>query len=75
MAGPRETDQPLATRPFRPRARVVPAPDADDVLARVRQLADRDEPAHAINAETLAPPAAAARIVERLRAWGYLDEP
>jgi len=75
MPGPSEPDQPLSTRPFRPRARVVPAPDADDVLARVRQLADRDEPSHAVNAETLAPPAAAARIVERLRAWGYLDEP
>lgn len=70
----------LARRPFRPRARVVPAPGGDT----------RSRVAHLLGAAPLGPhqsgegqsggevsPADAARLVlERLAAWGYLpDEP
>ena len=58
--------------PYRPRARVLPAP-AGGSLDRVRQILDvgggdiHSEPL------TLDPPAAAAKLLEQLRDWGYLD--
>lgn len=57
--------------PYRPRTRAVPAPVGGS-LARVRQILDvGGGDAHA-ELVTLDPPAAAARIVEQLRVWGYL---
>lgn len=65
----------IEVRPYRPRPRVVGAP-AGDTLSRVRDLLQIDG-ADAVHAETVAldPPAAAARIVAQLTAWGYLDGP
>ncbi|MBI2708426.1 MAG: putative mycofactocin-associated electron transfer flavoprotein [Actinobacteria bacterium] len=61
-------------RPYRPRARVLPAPSASSsprerVLALTGALSDRTPP------ETLVldPPAAAERLMAQLRAWGYLE--
>ncbi len=60
--------------PYRPRARVVPAP-AGGSLDRVRQILDVG--GGDIHAElvTLDPPAAASKILDQLRDWGYLDAP
>lgn len=60
--------------PYRPRARVLPAP-AGGSLDRVRQILDVG--GSDVHAEllTLDPPAAAAKILEQLRDWGYLDAP
>ncbi|HEY2430823.1 MAG TPA: mycofactocin-associated electron transfer flavoprotein beta subunit [Acidimicrobiales bacterium] len=64
---------PVTTHPFRPRARVLPGPNAS-LSARERILAltgalREHEPAQT---QFLDPPAAAAEIIERLRAWGYV---
>jgi electron transfer flavoprotein beta subunit len=60
--------------PFRPRARVLPAPDGGS-LDRVRQILDIG--GGEVHAEllTLDPPAAASKILDQLRDWGYLDAP
>jgi electron transfer flavoprotein beta subunit len=61
------------TLPYRPRARVLTAP-ASDLSARERVLAltgaltDRDPPQRLV----LDPGPAADRILDRLRAWGYI---
>lgn len=63
--------------PFRPRARVLPPP-AGDVLTRLRALTDTGAGGDRGDTVVLDPPAAAARIVDALRAWGYVvdaDEP
>ncbi len=58
--------------PFRPRARVLPAPDGGS-LDRVRQILDvGGGDAHA-ELITLEPAAAASKIVDQLREWGYLE--
>jgi len=60
--------------PYRPRARVLPAP-AGGSLDRVRQILDvGGDDVHA-ELVTLDPPAAASRILDQLRDWGYLDAP
>lgn len=58
--------------PFRPRARVLPAPAGSDPLARLRQLTDAGAVTQRGETVELEPAAAAARIVEALRSWGYL---
>jgi electron transfer flavoprotein beta subunit len=58
--------------PYRPRARVLPAPTGRS-LDRVRQILDvggSDTHAELI---TLDPPAAASKILDQLRNWGYLE--
>lgn len=68
---PRVEDR-VTVGPFRPRARVLPAPDAvaarDRVLALTGAGTDRP-PARVV---TLEPGAAADAILEQLRSWGYL---
>ena len=61
-------------RPFRPRARVFAAPSGDRALDRLRVLTDASSPT-ASRGETveLSPAAAAQRIVDTMRQWGYLD--
>lgn len=58
--------------PYRPRARVLPAPTGGS-LDRVRQILDVG--GSDIHAElvTLDAPAAASKIIDQLRSWGYLD--
>jgi len=58
--------------PYRPRARVMPAP-AGGSLERVRQILDIGGGDPHAELLTLEPSAAAAMIVEQLRDWGYLD--
>lgn len=60
-------------RPYRPRARQLAAPSGATPLDRLRQLTDAATTS-AARGETvhLAPPDAAARIVQALQGWGYL---
>jgi electron transfer flavoprotein beta subunit len=64
--------EPPRLRPWRPRARVLPAPDGTHALDRVVQLTgalvDRTPP----RTVELDPAAAAEAILDQLRAWGYL---
>jgi electron transfer flavoprotein beta subunit len=66
-------EQADAVRPFRPRARERPSPSGDP-LDRVRELTATGGgvPRHT-DVVTLDPPAAADRILDALRQWGYLD--
>jgi electron transfer flavoprotein beta subunit len=66
--------EPVTVAPFRPRARVLPAPAGDDVLARLRALTDTGGEVTHGESLVLDPPAAAARIVTALREWGYLAD-
>ena len=60
-------------QPYRPRARALAMPSGASVLDRVRTLtATGTAVATHHDVETLAPAAAAARIVDALRDWGYL---
>ncbi len=58
--------------PYRPRARVLPAP-AGGSLDRVRQILDVGGGDVHAELVTLDPPAAASKILDQLRDWGYLD--
>jgi electron transfer flavoprotein beta subunit len=61
-------------RPYRPRARVLAAPQGDTALDRVRALTDAGGGASAAGETVvLDPPAAAAHVLEMLRNWGYID--
>lgn len=61
------------TRPFRPRARVVPAPRGDRALDRVRMVTDTSAAKGHGELVHLEPRPAAERIVSALRQWNYLD--
>lgn len=63
---------PPALRPFRPRARVLPAPAGDSALERIRALTAAG--ATSSHGETIEaePAEAARRILAALREWGYL---
>jgi electron transfer flavoprotein beta subunit len=61
--------------PFRPRARVLAAPVGTSALDRVRQLLDIGGGDLHAELVTLEPPAAASKILDQLRDWGYLDAP
>jgi electron transfer flavoprotein beta subunit len=69
-AGPRET--PIHAGPYRPRARVLPAPAGSDALTRIRSLTSSSAAIAHGETVTLDPPEAAARIVQALRDWGYV---
>jgi electron transfer flavoprotein beta subunit len=58
--------------PFRPRARVLPAPVGAEALDRVRQLTDAGSAPSRGETVYLPPREAAERIVATLRQWGYL---
>lgn len=64
---------PAIVTAYRPRARVMPAPTGDVVLDRLRRLTDAGAAPSRGETVELDPPAAAARIVEALRGWGYLS--
>jgi electron transfer flavoprotein beta subunit len=75
VAGPSSPcDEPVEVRPFRPRARALAAPAGDTPLARIRALTDAaGGDAHGERV-VLDAPAAAARILDALEAWGYLPD-
>lgn len=58
--------------PFRPRARVLPAPVGTSALDRVRTLTDAGGAPSRSETVELTPDAAADRILSALREWGYL---
>jgi electron transfer flavoprotein beta subunit len=60
--------------PYRPRARVLAAPTGGS-LDRVRQILDVGGSDLHAELVTLDPPAAAVKILDQLRSWGYLDAP
>jgi electron transfer flavoprotein beta subunit len=60
--------------PYRPRARVLPAPTGGS-LDRVRQILDVGGSDTHAELVTLDAPAAASKILDQLRSWGYLDVP
>ncbi len=63
----------VAVRPYRPRARVLPAPVGATALDRLRALTDvsaAPQPGETVEA---GPAVAADRIIEVLRDWGYLS--
>lgn len=64
---------PAIVTPYRPRARVMPAPAGDDVLGRLRRLTDAGAGGTRGETVELPPADAAQRIVAALRAWGHLD--
>lgn len=70
-----DVDRPAAVgqiTPFRPRARMLPAPVGADVLARIRRLTDPGSAPSRGETVYLPPREAAERIVAALRQWGYL---
>jgi electron transfer flavoprotein beta subunit len=74
VAGPRApVEEPVDVRPYRPRARVLPAPAGPDSLARVRALTTSADTVGHGEVVVAEPAQAAARIVAALRDWGYLD--
>jgi electron transfer flavoprotein beta subunit len=70
-AGPREA--PIHAGPYRPRARVLPAPSGSDALTRIRSLMSSGAAIAHGETTTLDPPEAAVRIVQALRDWGYVS--
>lgn len=58
--------------PYRPRARVLPAPVGSSALDRVRTLTDAGGAPSRSETIELTPDAAADRILTALREWGYL---
>ena len=60
-------------RPYRPRARVLAGPSGATALERLRVLTDASAAPQPGETIEVAPPAAARRIVDALRDWGYLD--
>jgi electron transfer flavoprotein beta subunit len=74
VAGPDgPADRPTATRAYRPRPREMAMPSGD-AFARIGQLTDAGGSARHAELVTLDAAAAAAKIVETLRAWGYLTD-
>jgi electron transfer flavoprotein beta subunit len=64
---------PVAIRPYRPRARVLPAPAGTTALDRLRALTDSSSAPQPGETIEVGPADAAARIIEVLRGWGYLE--
>lgn len=70
----RRTPEAAPLRPYRPRARVVPSPTGSSALDRVRQITDTSSSKGHGETVVLEPGEAANRILESLRAWGYVQE-
>ena len=72
VAGPSgPVDEPAAAGPYRPRARVLPAPAGEGALDRIRALTGGEGGSGHGETVVLEPVAAAARIIDALTAWGY----
>ncbi len=74
LRGPHGRLPEAEVHPYRPRARVLPAP-AGASLDRVRQILDIGGGDVHAELVTLDPAAAASKILDQLRDWGYLDAP
>lgn len=61
------------TRPYRPRARTIPAPSGASPLDRIRAVTEAAAPAGSGEPIELDPVSAAELILERLHTWGYLQ--
>jgi electron transfer flavoprotein beta subunit len=62
----------VEVRPYRPRPRQIHTPSGA-TLTRVRDLLHIGADSTGVETVELEPPAAAARIIEQLRAWGYIE--
>jgi electron transfer flavoprotein beta subunit len=71
---PRPAGEPVSAEvhPYRPRARALRPPHGD-TRDRVRELLHLGAPPSHAETVVLDPPAAAERILDQLRAWGYLE--
>ena len=72
-AGPSRSAPVATVRPYRPRARVLAAPTGSTALARLQALTDASAAPQPGETIEVPPAAAARRILEVLRGWGYLD--
>ncbi|MEN9801319.1 MAG: hypothetical protein RLZ37_444 [Actinomycetota bacterium] len=63
--------EPPIEKPYRPRARVIPAPTGTTPLDRVRSVTESASPKISADPVELDPRRAAELILERLRDWGY----
>jgi electron transfer flavoprotein beta subunit len=74
VAGPDgPVERPASTRVYRPRPRALAMPTGD-AFARIGQLTDAGTSARRDEVVALEPDVAARRIVDTLRAWGYLGD-
>ncbi|MGE5289221.1 MAG: mycofactocin-associated electron transfer flavoprotein beta subunit [Micromonosporaceae bacterium] len=72
-AGPPDQEEgAMIVMPYRPRARVLPAPGGETPLDRVMSLLGTGTHRGQTERVQAEPPAAAKRIVDQLRRWGYL---
>ncbi len=72
--GPEVTDHIAhTTRPYRPRARALPAPTDASARERIMALVGTSAPSTSGHPIKLDPPEAAARILTALVEWGYLE--
>lgn len=69
-----DISDPGSLRPFRPRPRVVPAPEGRSALDRVRRVTETSSTKGHGEVVELEPRPAAERIVSALRQWQYLDQ-
>ena len=74
VRGPHGRLPEMEIHPYRPRARVLPAPTGGS-LDRMRQILDVGGSDTHAELVTLDAPAAASKILDQLRSWGYLDAP
>lgn len=65
--------EPPIEKPYRPRARVIPAPTGSTPLDRVRSVTESASPKVSADPIELEPRRAAELILERLREWGYTE--
>jgi len=65
---------PGTLRPYRPRARALPAPAGSDALHRIVQLTAATAPRTPPRTVALEPPEAARLVLDQLREWGELDD-
>ena len=63
----------VVVRPYRPRARVLPAPAGATALDRLRVLTDSSAAPQQGETFEAGPKEAARRIIEVLASWGYFE--
>lgn len=71
--GPGDQTSLVVVRPYRPRARVLPAPAGSTALDRLRVLTDSSAAPQQGETIAVGPKDAARRIIEVLASWGYIE--